>query len=934
MKYEQFPPVGSKTNRFLVYSPDDKETTFSYQHESGQLMPIEGAKPQDSFEGSKKIYTSLRKAIFDCCANYYAYRRNSHHGKRRAHALQLASEYRMTPVCVFEKGLNKEALDSFKTIFRKMRALCQGVRVSFSTGRQGPPYYYQISKPIMESVNRDLELVHKRTLQLNQDQIEDVPEIPMWSDTTQTNLYEGVYTANDWEILACAYIQEVETFLQAMLYLKYDFQPVEPEEEDDEFEGEDKPFVPEDLDEETLKILEDSMTTMRASVHFEDDVNSTPQPGNTSLLSETHLDVLEKEVKDSLREQASSQLTVSNFPTSELPRGVLDISKVSPEFKPLSPTQVTTVPSLPIASSMPMAAQSSPATRFDPLEPLGESQIVPDFQTEQINRVYGAQAPVTAPSTSGLDTEAYNEIFNKPHRYAQQPTVSQPSVPETPGVARAGYSHQTPGRSIYSLLASEPSYGTDKYAEGAKSGQNKSNLSQNYLQDLFGNTSGNNGSGNPPSGAGPPGPPGPPDDDDGNGPTGGNPFGPPGKPPVRPPEGGPPNGWHSSGPPGGGPPNPPGGGTTVPSDLPRNGAINIQTGANKWVSAKETHFDTKLKPDIIPTWDGSENTILRWITQLDELSQRSASVFKGMGDVVPTRFRDRASAWWFSLPADYRERVSSDWDSLKQEIKAYWMNQSWVEKAQLRALKAYYREPGHVRETPTEYYIRKLELLKFVYKFSPLQTMSEILLKAPRLWSTVLNPRTFSDLASFQTAIKYNEDLLIELGEKYDKDRSSRSSGYASRSYRVDSQPSNRFKNSSRPGKKDPKGKSVRTYAVGVVDPNRKPAFPRDDSNVSKGRTPEDYGARGCFFCGSTKHWDRDCNHHKGKSIPKARTLFVDSSPDELMAEAEYEQCYLDSLEFTDNEEREDSEDLINFQEEVEEMTPNMNEESDQTADF
>lgn len=932
MKYEQFPPVGSKTNRFLVYSPDDKETIFSYQHESGQLGPVEGAQSQDSFEGSKKIYTSFGKAIFDCCADFYAYRRNSHRGKRRAHALQLAANYRMTPVCVFEKGLNKEDRQSFKAIFRKLQAFAQGVRVSFSPGRHGQPYYYQISKPIMESVNRDLELVHKRTIQLNKDRTEDVPEIPIWSDTSQAIIYDGVYTANDWEIIACAYLQEVETFLQAMLYLKYDFQPVEPEYDDDdaEYGDDDKPFIPEDLDEETLKILEDSMSGIRASVHFEDDVNSTPQPGYTSLLSETHLDHLEREANssNSLREPLSVRSGAQSIPSksspSELPRGMLDLSKISSEFQPLSPTQVTAVPSFNPVTSTPVAAQTS-AMRFAPIEPTGEGQIIPDFQTEQINRVYGAQVPAVAPSASGLDTEAYNEIFNKPHRYAKQPAVSQSGIPETPGVARADQSYQTPGRSIYSLLASEQPYSSDKYAEGARPTQDKNNPAQGYLQGLFSNPL-DDDSRHFPSGGGPPGPP---DDDDGNGPPGGNPFGPPGKPSGGP--NGPPNGGYPSGPPGGGPPNPSGGGASIPSNLPNNG---IQMGVNKWASSKETHFDTKLKPDIIPTWDGSDHTILRWITQLDELSQRSASVFKGMGDVVPTRFRDKAAAWWFSLPADYRERVSSDWDSLKQEIKAYWMNQSWVEKAQLRALKASYREPGHVRETPTEYYIRKLELLKFVYKFSPIQTMSEILLKAPRLWSTVLNPRTFSDLASFQTAIKYNEDLLIELGEKYDKDRSSRSSGFASRTYRVDSQPSSRFKNPPRPGRKDFKGKNVRTYAVGVIDPNRKPAFPKDDSNVSKGRTPEDYGARGCFFCGSTKHWDRDCKHHTGKSIPKARTLFVDGSPDELMAEAEYEQCYMDSLESSDNEEGDDSKDLIDFREEVEEPTPNQTEEDNQATDF
>ena len=180
--------------------------------------------------------------------------------------------------------------------------------------------------------------------------------------------------------------------------------------------------------------------------------------------------------------------------------------------------------------------------------------------------------------------------------------------------------------------------------------------------------------------------------------------------------------------------------------------------------------------------------------------------------------------------------------------------------------------------------------------------MAEILNKAPPLWATVVNPRHYSDLASFQTAVKYHEELLMDLGERHDRhDRyskgSSRRPPTQSRSYKVDS------RSRTKPKFKDSKKKSARTYSVGWKNPKHSYPHPKDDSIISKGKTPADYGARGCIFCGSTKHWDRDCKHFKDSSTHKARTMFTDCSPDDMHAEAEYERCYLESREEYSSEE-------------------------------
>ena len=83
-----------------------------------------------------------------------------------------------------------------------------------------------------------------------------------------------------------------------------------------------------------------------------------------------------------------------------------------------------------------------------------------------------------------------------------------------------------------------------------------------------------------------------------------------------------------------------------------------------------------------------------------------------------------------------------------------------------------------------------------------------------------------------------------------------------------------------------------------------KPQHSRDDSNVSKPKTPADYKAWGCIFCGSKMHWDKDCKYNKEKAIHSARTMFVDScSEEDILAELEYERCYDESLEQSDSSE-------------------------------
>ena len=38
------------------------------------------------------------------------------------------------------------------------------------------------------------------------------------------------------------------------------------------------------------------------------------------------------------------------------------------------------------------------------------------------------------------------------------------------------------------------------------------------------------------------------------------------------------------------------------------------------VSVKTYHFDMKLKPETVPTWDVNENTLAQWIEKVEQLA--------------------------------------------------------------------------------------------------------------------------------------------------------------------------------------------------------------------------------------------------------------------------------------------------------------------------
>jgi hypothetical protein len=67
----------------------------------------------------------------------------------------------------------------------------------------------------------------------------------------------------------------------------------------------------------------------------------------------------------------------------------------------------------------------------------------------------------------------------------------------------------------------------------------------------------------------------------------------------------------------------------------------------------EAYFDNKLRPELVPEWDGNPDTLAHWILKVNHLSQSSATVSNQLGRIIPLRLRQSAEHWFFSLPLSY-----------------------------------------------------------------------------------------------------------------------------------------------------------------------------------------------------------------------------------------------------------------------------------------
>ncbi|KAI0737448.1 hypothetical protein C8Q80DRAFT_1125421 [Daedaleopsis nitida] len=379
-----------------------------------------------------------------------------------------------------------------------------------------------------------------------------------------------------------------------------------------------------------------------------------------------------------------------------------------------------------------------------------------------------------------------------------------------------------------------------------------------------GGSHGRGGAGGDPSGSEPSDDEG----DDGHG-TGGN----GGFPPRRPSNGPPGRGF----PRGGGPPDdgPPGGGA---------GAGHHGGRKPNRPNTSEAHFDFKLKSDIVPSWDGDTDRLARWIIRVNAIAKRSDTIRQQLGMIVPQRLTGDAELWYYSLSEEQREQCEENWESIRDTIGGYYMNRAWIDRTRKQARSIRYRERGHEQELPSQYFIRKKELLDLAFDYTESETIAEILTNVPLSWHTLLDQKAYGTALELQAAIKLREEQLVRMDSLFQGRTTTN-------------------REDRRPYIPNPTPYRARANVslTGYTPNMPPPPFPKDDSNVSKRRTPESKNGRPCRHCGSGKHWDNECKYAR-KGMKFVRANLATTTEEDTTAQEEYDALYYDDLSDSEDE--------------------------------
>lgn len=312
----------------------------------------------------------------------------------------------------------------------------------------------------------------------------------------------------------------------------------------------------------------------------------------------------------------------------------------------------------------------------------------------------------------------------------------------------------------------------------------------------------------------------------------------------------------------------------------------------------EPHFDTKLKVDQIDEWDGNTENLLDWIESVNVLAARSDTIFRQLGELVPTRLRKGARDWWTSLPLSTRQQAMTSWATLRNAIARYYMGKRWFDRQKLLAKQCKYRDTNAPNESPSEYFIRKFKLLETAEDYTESVLIMAIMDGAPPHWHSIIDTSTLHTTSDLQDKILYHEDALRSgPGGMEDVSRQ-----ILRRLRSLEEEMKNKPTWRRSPAHQT----AVRLASVEEESDEEMPAsvklagwskelgppkYPRDDTTRSKGKSPEDKGARPCRHCGSPKHWDPDCKYAR-KEIRRVRAHLATASDEFVNAQNEYEELY------------------------------------------
>lgn len=132
-------------------------------------------------------------------------------------------------------------------------------------------------------------------------------------------------------------------------------------------------------------------------------------------------------------------------------------------------------------------------------------------------------------------------------------------------------------------------------------------------------------------------------------------------------------------------------------------------------------YEEKLKASEFPPFDGTEDTYGLWAEKGDayfHYGQQSVSV-EDLGRVATFNFTGIAAVWWHGLTQEKRNERTEHWPTLQDTARDSLLAASWIEKQWVKFHAMQYQQFGHERETPAQYFSRKVKLRRILLPIYP-----------------------------------------------------------------------------------------------------------------------------------------------------------------------------------------------------------------------
>ncbi|KAG9076799.1 hypothetical protein FRC06_009315 [Ceratobasidium sp. 370] len=170
------------------------------------------------------------------------------------------------------------------------------------------------------------------------------------------------------------------------------------------------------------------------------------------------------------------------------------------------------------------------------------------------------------------------------------------------------------------------------------------------------------------------------------------------------------------------------------------------------------------------------------ITIIGSMDHKALEAMSGLQDLQDQRMllTSEAKEWFEQFSGVEQQYFMTHWDDFKYRMGQFFWTPTWIANAKSKAYQAKYRESKHSNETPSQFLIRKKELIDAVHQWNDVDIIGKIAKSAPHQWRTIVDHEQIAEWSLYLSSIKEKEDLLQDWSSHaYKSEKKSKCNGRA-----------------------------------------------------------------------------------------------------------------------------------------------------------